>query len=102
VAAAPAPAVPTPAGSGPTSAEAAFLACVRQRESGGNYSVVSSNGLWFGAYQMTRQTWDSTAQRAGRPDLVGVPPNQASPSDQDHLALVLYRWLGKGPWGGAC
>ena len=33
---------------------------------------------------------------------VGVPPNQASPADQDHLALVLYRWLGKSPWGGAC
>lgn len=85
-----------------SAAEAAFLACVRQRESGGNYSVISSNGLWFGAYQMTRQTWNSTAQRAGRPDLVGVPPNQASPGDQDYLALVLYRWLGKSPWGGAC
>ena len=28
-------------------------------------AVVSSNGLWFGAYQMTRQTWDS-AGAAGR------------------------------------
>jgi outer membrane biosynthesis protein TonB len=101
-AAAPVTAAPAPSGSGATPAEAAFLACIRKRESGGNYSVVSSNGLWFGAYQMTRQTWDSTAQRAGRPDLVGVPPNQASPADQDHLALVLYRWLGKSPWGGAC
>jgi hypothetical protein len=103
---APAPVAPSAApvanGSGPTASEAAFLACVRQRESGGNYSVVSSNGLWFGAYQMTRQTWDSTARRAGRHDLVGVPPNQASPGDQDWLALVLYRWLGKSPWGGAC
>jgi cytoskeletal protein RodZ len=106
VATAPAPAPvaapPAPTGSGATAAEAAFLACVRQRESGGNYGVVSSNGLWYGAYQMTRQTWDSVASRAGRPDLVGVPPNQASPADQDHLALVLYRWLGKSPWGGAC
>jgi len=103
LAAAPVPrAAPAPTGPGATGSEAAFLACIRQRESGGNYSVVSSNGLWFGAYQMTRQTWDSTAQRAGRPDLVGMPPNQASPGDQDSLALVLYRWLGKGPWGGAC
>lgn len=100
---APAPtAAPASSGSGATAAEAAFLACIRQRESGGNYGVVSSNGLWFGAYQMTRQTWNSAAQRAGRGDLVGVPPNQASPSDQDRLALVLYRWLGKSPWGGAC
>jgi cytoskeletal protein RodZ len=99
----PAPvAAAAPAGSGATAEEAAFLACVRRRESGGNYGVVSSNGLWYGAYQMTRQTWDSAAQRAGRPDLVGVPPNQASPGDQDYLALVLYRWLGKSPWGGAC
>lgn len=100
--AAPAVATPAPTGSGASASEAAFLACVRKRESGGNYAVVSSNGLWFGAYQMTRQTWDSTAQRAGRPDLVGVPPNQASPGDQDYLAVVLYRWLGKSPWGGAC
>jgi hypothetical protein len=78
------------------------LACVRRRESGGNYSVVSSNGQWFGAYQMTRGTWDSTARHAGRPDLVGVPPNLASPADQDALALDLYRWQGKAPWGGAC
>jgi cytoskeletal protein RodZ len=96
------PAVAPPAGSGATAAEASFLACVRQRESGGNYSVVSSNGMWFGAYQMTRSTWDSAARQAGRSDLVGVPPNQASPADQDYLALVLYRWLGKSPWGGAC
>jgi cytoskeletal protein RodZ len=99
---APAPVATAPSSGGASPAEAAFLACVRQRESGGNYSVVSSNGLWFGAYQMTRQTWNSTAQRAGRADLVGVPPNQASPGDQDSLALVLYRWLGKSPWGGAC
>lgn len=102
-ASAPAPvAASAPIGSGATPAEAAFLACIRKRESGGNYTVVSSNGLWFGAYQMTRPTWDSAAQRAGRPDLVGVPPNQAAPADQDYLALVLYRWLGKSPWGGAC
>jgi hypothetical protein len=98
----PPPATVAPSGPGASGGEAAFLACVRRRESGGNYSVVSSNGLWFGAYQMTRQTWDSTARHAGRPDLVGIPPNLASPADQDHLALVLYRWQGKTPWGGAC
>ncbi len=102
VATKPAPSVGPPTGSGATAAEASFLACVRQRESGGNYSVVSSNGLWYGAYQMTRSTWDMAAQKAGRGDLVGVPPNVASPADQDYLALVLYRWLGKSPWGGAC
>jgi hypothetical protein len=103
--AAPPPSAPAPvvrSGPGASGAEAGFLACVRRRESGGNYSVVSSNGLWYGAYQMTRQTWDSTARHAGRPDLVGVPPNLASPADQDQLALDLYRWQGKAPWGGVC
>lgn len=80
----------------------AFLACVRQRESGGNYSVVSSNGQWHGAYQFAVSSWNATAQHAGRSDLVGVLPSQASPADQDAMALHLYNWQGKGPWGGYC
>jgi hypothetical protein len=85
-----------------TSDASAFLACVRYRESRGNYSVVSSNGLYFGAYQFARSTWDNTARYAGRTDLVGVPPNLASPGDQDAMALALYRWQGTAPWGGYC
>ena len=100
---APEPVVATPPpGGGASADELAFLACVRQRESGGNYSIVSSNGLYYGAYQFHRQTWDSTAANAGRPDLIGVPPNQASPADQDAMALALYRSQGKAPWGGYC
>lgn len=100
---APAPVAVAPAPSGGMSAdEAAFLACVRQRESGGNYAIVSANGLYYGAYQFMRSTWDNTAANAGRGDLVGVPPNQASPADQDAMALSLYRWQGKAPWGGYC
>jgi hypothetical protein len=104
--AAPAPAPPAPApvatGGGASPAEAAFLACIRQRESGGNYGVVSANGLYFGAYQFMRSSWDSTANHAGRPDLVGVAPNVAAPGDQDAMALHLFRWQGKRPWNGAC
>jgi len=92
---------PAPTG-GMTAAEASFLACVRQRESGGNYSVVSANGLYYGAYQFHRSTWDTTANHAGRYDLVGVAPNIASPADQDAMALHLYRWQGPAPWGGYC
>jgi cytoskeletal protein RodZ len=102
---APAPAprpAPVATGGGPTPAEAAFLACIRQRESGGNYGVVSSNGLYYGAYQFLRSSWDSTASHAGRTDLIGVAPNVAAPGDQDAMALHLYRWLGKKPWNGAC
>jgi hypothetical protein len=79
-----------------------FLRCVRQRESGGNYSVVNPAGPYLGAYQFLQSTWNVTASHAGRSDLVGVPANVASAYDQDEMAWALYQWQGKGPWGGAC
>ena len=72
------------------------------RESHGNYSIVSSNGVYHGAYQFSVSTWNTVAQHAGRGDLVGVLPSQASPADQDAMALALYNWQGKAPWGGYC
>lgn len=101
---APAPApvyVPPPA---PTASgsDAAFLACVKRRESGGNYGAVSPGGTYRGAYQFYQGSWDNTARHAGRPDLVGVPPNLASPADQDAMALALLQWVGRSPWGGYC
>lgn len=97
-----APPPPASTGPTPTADEAAVLACLRRRESGGDYTLVSSNGQWYGAYQFARSTWDSTARSAGRSDLVGVAPNQAAPSDQDAMALSLLRAQGKAPWNGAC
>lgn len=82
--------------------EANTLACIRARESGGNYGIVSAGGTYMGAYQFSQSTWNSTASHAGRPDLVGTPPNLASPADQDALALDLLRWQGLAPWGGYC
>jgi hypothetical protein len=79
-----------------------YLACTRNRESRGNYSVVSASGLYYGAYQFLRTTWDVTAIHAGRSELVGVQPNTASEYDQDDLAWALYQWQGSGPWGGRC
>jgi hypothetical protein len=79
-----------------------FLACTRSRESRGDYTVVSSSGLYYGAYQFLRETWDVTALHAGRPELVGVLPNTASEFDQDDLAWTLYEWQGNAPWGGRC
>jgi hypothetical protein len=79
-----------------------FLACVRQRESGGNYGAVNPAGPYLGAYQFLQSTWNVTASHAGRADLVGVPPNVASPYDQDEIAWALYQWQGPGPWGGSC
>lgn len=81
---------------------AAFLACIRQRESHGNYTAVSANGMYRGAYQFTQSSWDLAANHAGRHDLVGVLPDRASPANQDAMALTLYEWMGSAPWNGAC
>jgi hypothetical protein len=77
-----------------------FLACVVQAESGGNYQAVSPNGLYRGAFQFSQSTWNYAAKAAGRPDLIGVPPNQASKADQDTLAVALYALDGERPWLG--
>jgi hypothetical protein len=80
-----------------------FLSCVRNRESGGDYSVYNSGGSGAaGAYQFLPGTWDSTAASSGRGDLVGVDPALASPADQDAMAQALYAQQGSAPWGGAC
>ena len=79
-----------------------FLSCTRARESRGIYTIVSSNGLWHGAYQFLPSTWDATAAHAGRLDLVGVLPSRASVWDQDEMAWQLYQWQGTAPWGGRC
>jgi peptidoglycan hydrolase CwlO-like protein len=79
-----------------------FLVCTRSRESRGIYTIVSASGLYYGAYQFLRETWDVTALHAGRPELVGVLPNTASEYDQDDLAWALYQWQGNDPWGGRC
>ena len=77
-----------------------FLACVVQAESGGDYQAVSPNGLYMGAFQFSQSTWNFAAQAANRPDLVGVPPNQASKADQDTLAVTLFALDGERPWLG--
>jgi len=78
-----------------------FLACTRARESGGNYAAVNAAG-YYGAYQFAPLTWNTTASHAGRLDLVGMLPSNASAYDQDDLAWVLYQWQGSAPWGGRC
>jgi hypothetical protein len=80
-----------------------FLACVRQRESGGNYGVYNAGGSGAaGAYQFLPGTWNSIAASTGRSDLVGVSPAAASPADQDAMAQALYAQQGSAPWGGGC
>jgi hypothetical protein len=80
-----------------------FLACIRQRESGGDYTIYNSGGSGAaGAYQFLPGTWSSIAAAVGRGDLVGMDPAQASPADQDAMAAALYAQQGSAPWGGAC
>jgi hypothetical protein len=79
-----------------------FLVCTRRIESGGNYQAYNGSGPYLGAYQFTQSTWNGTASHAGRGELVGVDPRNASEYDQDDMAWTLYEWKGKGPWGGRC
>jgi hypothetical protein len=82
----------------------AFLRCTRAHESdtAGGYHAMSSDGVYRGAYQFLRSTWNNVARAAGRPDLVGVDPAVASPADQDQIALFLFQHSGPAPWGGRC
>jgi len=77
-----------------------FLQCVVQAESGGNYAAVSPDGQYMGAFQFDQPTWNYAAQAAGRPDLVGIPPNETSKPDQDTAAVALYSLDGERPWLG--
>jgi prefoldin subunit 5 len=79
-----------------------FLVCTRGIESGGNYQAYNSAGPYMGAYQFLQSTWNSTANHAGRPGLIGVRPDHASQYDQDDMAWVLYQWQGSRPWNGRC
>jgi hypothetical protein len=79
-----------------------FLQCVLQAESGGNYSAVSPGGTYMGGFQFSQATWNEAAQLAGMPQLINVPPNEASPADQDDLAIALYQADGEQPWNDSC
>ena len=76
------------------------LSRIKQCESGGNYRAINAAG-YYGAYQFSPSTWNSTANAAGRPDLVGVRPDNASPADQDAMAIKLHSLRGWQPWGCA-
>jgi hypothetical protein len=81
----------------PRTAPNAFLDCVKQRESGGNYGAYNPSGA-AGAYQMLLSTSNTVAVWMGRSDLVGMSANNWSPADQDAGALVLYEHMGTSPW----
>lgn len=61
-----------------------------QCESGGNPSIVSSNGLYHGLYQFSVGTWQSLGG-------TGLP-SQASAAEQTRLAQALQARSGWGQW----
>lgn len=79
-----------------------FLQCVLQAESSGNYGAVSPGGTYMGGFQFSQPTWNEAAQLAGLPQLVNVPPNTATPAQQDDLAIALYDADGQQPWDDPC
>ena len=79
-----------------------FKACTQEIESHGDYSAVSSDGTYRGAYQYNQAFWDGQATEAGRPDLVGTDPATASAEDQDYIAQHTYSTRGNDPWMGRC
>jgi Transglycosylase-like domain len=79
-----------------------FLQCVLQVESGGNYGAVSPGGTYMGGFQFSQPTWNEAAQLAGMPQLINVPPNEATPAEQDDLAIALYDADGQQPWDDSC
>jgi peptidoglycan hydrolase CwlO-like protein len=79
-----------------------FLQCVLRVESGGNYGAVSPGGAYMGGFQFSQPTWNEAAQLAGMPQLVNVPPNDATPAQQDDLAIALYQADGDQPWDDSC
>lgn len=64
----------------------AIAAC----ESGGDPTIVSSDGSYRGKYQFSFETWASVG---GSGD-----PAAASESEQDYRAALLYAQSGSSPW----
>jgi len=79
---------------GPSDAQ---LARLRNCESHGIYTAVSSSGRYRGAYQFSQSTWNSTA--GGFLDAyVSIDPAKAAPHIQDAMARLLWKHSGTSPW----
>ncbi|HEX5333011.1 MAG TPA: transglycosylase family protein [Cellulomonas sp.] len=72
------------------SADSLNWAALARCESGGNPTIVSSNGLYYGLYQFSVGTW----QAVGGAGL----PSQASADEQTSRAKMLYNRSGAGQW----
>ena len=75
-----------------SSAPGGTFACIRNAESGGNYTAVNAGSGAGGAYQFMPSTW----QALGGSGL----PEDAPPAVQDAMAQKLYAEEGWSPWVG--
>jgi hypothetical protein len=82
--------VTAPAASQGTAPGGSFGACVRSRESGGNYQATNSGG-YYGAYQFSAGTW---AAYGGNPAAYG----NASPAQQDQVFANAIAQGGQSNW----
>lgn len=73
-----------------TAPGASFGACVRARESGGNYQATNPGG-YYGAYQFSASTW---AAYGGNPAAYG----NASPAQQDQVFANAIAQGGQSNW----
>jgi len=88
---APAAAAQAPAASSATAPGGSFGACVRSRESGGNYQATNAGG-YYGAYQFSGSTW---AAYGGNPADFG----NASAAEQDRVFANALAQGGEANWG---
>ena len=79
-----------PAGTAAADPSPDAWARLRTCEASGDYTIVSPDGGYYGAYQFDLTTWQSVGG-------AGLP-NQATPAEQDYRALYLYRMRGWQPW----
>jgi len=81
---------PVPAEAATTSAPSALLARIAECESGGDPTLVSSDGVYRGKYQFAVATWKAVG---GKGD-----PAAASEAEQDKRAAILMRKQGPSAW----
>lgn len=72
-------------------------ACIRDHESGDDYSENTGNG-YSGAYQFLPSTWNESVSGAGYSQYANGEAYEAPPSVQNAAALWLYNRQGWSPW----
>jgi len=83
-----------------SSGDSAIWACVREHESGDNYSENTGNG-YYGAVQWLPSTWNAATTGAGYPQYANGRADLAPPVVQDTVAVYWQENHGWGQWSTA-